>query len=173
VSRPLNARMRAFADAWQGPGTGADAARAAGYSGTSPALRVRASELLRDPRIRARILERLGPHALDAPEVPPADPIAADAPPLVKGKGRGTATERIEISMRIARNPKADPKDRLAAVRLAAELERELPRGSAGLRGGTPSPIALPAPPARSGTPGTPPKLKLVLSDADAERADG
>lgn len=166
--RPLNARMRAFADAWQGTGTGADAARVAGYSGTSPQLRVRASELLRDPRVRARILERLGPHALDAPEIPAADP-QADAPPLVKGKGRGTATERIEIAMRLARNQKADPKDRLAAVRLAAELERELPRGGAALRGGAPPPVAMPVATRPTGKP----KLSLVLSEADEERADG
>lgn len=170
MSRPLTGKARAFADAYAGPGTGSAAARTAGYSGGDHALRVRASELLRDDRIRQRITGRLGPTALEQPTAPevgrkPPPPITG---PLRKGKGRGTATERIELAMAIARNRKNDPKARLMALRLGAELEGEIRTAAPGRR---PTPIAVPVsdpePSAKSGG------LRLVLSAADEERTRG
>lgn len=171
--RPLTAKARVFADSWSGPGTGAEAARAAGYSGTADALRVRASELLKDSRVRQRITERLGPAALEQPEarldagrLKPPPPVTS---PLRKGKGRGTPTERIELAMALARDAGIDPKARIAALRLGAELEGELRTATLGRRS-VRMPDAAPELPAPA--PATKPAagLRLVLNDADAER---
>lgn len=171
--RPLTAKARAFADAWGGPGTGADAARAAGYSGAADVLRVRASELLKDSRIRARITERLGPTALEQPE---ASAGRVKAPPpiigaLRKGKGRGTQTERIELAMALARDRKIDPKARIAALRLGAELEGELRTAAPGRH--APRPVTDPIPLAPAEETPKPGGLRLVLNAADQERTRG
>lgn len=157
--------MRAFADAWQGTGTGRAACRSAGYGGGDRTLDALAPKLLRDERIRARILERL-PHAFDdLPELVPAAERPLE-PGLVKGRGRGTATERVELAMGIARSRKVEPQHRIAALRLAAELELELraPRPARGR-----APLAAPPPASDSSTP-TPSStrgLRLVVSDRD------
>lgn len=170
----LQAKPRAFADAWMphASSTAADvaAARAAGYAGDEASLRTTGARLRRDPRVRARIEARLARpiDELLAAARAAAGPAVDDAPKgLVKGRGRGTATERIEICMAIARSKKNDPKDRLAAVELSAELEGELRRG----RGPVGRPVALPVPePVSAPRPAGPPRLSLVTNDADAER---
>jgi hypothetical protein len=155
--------MRAFADAWAGSGTGTAAARAAGYQGTDATVQVRASQLLRHPGVRARIEARLGAAALAAPEVP-LPSVEAPGPALVKGRGRGTATERVELLMAMARDKKAPVRERVQAIGLAAELEGE--RKPARARGAGRQPmIPLPTAPA---APSSPPKLTLVLNPKDA-----
>lgn len=167
----LNKRQRAFADAWNGYGTGVAAARAAGYRGSAKVLQVTAAKLLKHPGVIARIEERLGRPIAELLKPPASGPELEPPPvptgsPLVKGRGRGTATERIEIAMKIARSSKSADRDRLAALRLAAELEQELrPVRS---RVAAPAAIAAPLPPP---SPARPPRLALVLSDTDQELA--
>lgn len=172
----LRAQARAFADAWA-PGASATAAviaaaRAAGYAGDEAALRTSGLRLLRDERVRARIEARLGRPIdellAEAKAAAPPPAVAQETPKgLVKGRGRGTATERIEIAMALARSKKVDPKDRLDAVELAAELEGELRRGRGGAAGRPALPVPEPAPAPR---PAGPPRLQLVTNDLDAER---
>jgi hypothetical protein len=171
MTRPLTAKARAFADAYNGPGSGSAAARAAGYSGGDHALRVRASELLKDARVRQHITKRLGPGALEQPEVGGAG--VTPPPPVTgvlrKGVGRGTATERIELAMAIARSKDLDPKARIQALRLGAELEGELRTATTGRQ----RPIA-PADASLRPAPAAPaPGLRLVLNPADEERSRG
>lgn len=67
-SRPLSARERRFVDAYCAGGfIGSRAAKEAGFPERSAAQR--AHELLKDPRIRAAIDERISTHALTANEV--------------------------------------------------------------------------------------------------------
>lgn len=165
--RSLNGRQRAFADAYAGPGTGVAAARAAGYQGDAHTLQVAASKFLRHPGIRARIEERLGAAQLEAPPEPPPKP--RDEAGLVKGKGRGTQTERIEMLMRMARRRgelTESDRIRMNVILAAAELEGERrpgvrrdPRSRTGIL------PPLPAP-----DPVQPPKtapLRLVLNERD------
>lgn len=173
----LQAKPRAFADAWApGPSRTAAvvaAARAAGYIGDEAALRTSGLRLLRDERVRARIEARFG-RPIDEllAEAKVAEPAVAQESPkgLVKGRGRGTATERIEIAMALARSKKVDPKDRLNAVELAAELEGELRRGRGGVVGRPALPVPE-APPAPTVRPAGPRRLTLVTNERDAERA--
>lgn len=145
----LNARQRAFADAYEGRGTGISAARAAGYTGNARVLQVTASKLLRHPGIRARITARLG---------------AAPAPKLVKGRGRGTTTERVEILMAMARDKTLTAKERIAAVMAAADLE-----GERGARRIDPAKPVIPPMHGETEPTSTPrPRLTLVMSDDDA-----
>lgn len=175
MTRPLTAKARAFADAYQGPGTGSAAARAAGYSGGDHALRVRASELLKDDRVRQHITKRLGPGALEQPTttggVKPPPPVTGV---LRKGVGRGTATERIEILMSLARKKRLSPEDRIrvSAVLAAAELEGEVRTAGPGRHARTIAPSSDAA--AAEQKPGVPSRgLRLVLSPADEERTRG
>lgn len=160
----LNRRQRAFADAYAGPGTGSAAAREAGYTGSSRVLEVTASKLLRHPGVRARIEARLGAEAVEPAPAP--KPVAPKG--LRKGVGRGTATERVEILMRLARDGKLTAKERIAAVLAAAELEGERGRGRLEpLRPVLPPLPADETPPASSREKG-PPKLALVTNEEDA-----
>lgn len=61
----LNPRQRAFAEQWSGFGTGVASARAAGYTGNPKVLQATSGYLLKQPHVRARIIERLGPRAFD------------------------------------------------------------------------------------------------------------
>jgi phage terminase small subunit len=167
----LRVQARRFADAWAPAAAVAvadvAAARAAGYAGDEASLRVTGARLRRDPRVRARIEQRLG-RSLDellAAARASAAPAVEPKPGLVKGRGRGTATERIEIAMSIARSRKVDPADRLDAVQLAAELEGELHRAK-----GRPATLPLPMPVAPPTAHRAPPRLELVVNDADAAR---
>lgn len=179
---PLTAKARAYADGWAGPGTGVGAARAAGYGGSDRSLTVTSSQLLADPRVRARIVKRVGAEQfakwMAVPEAPLPPAIPPPARPLVKGKGRGTATERIELSMSIGRDKRLEAKERLAGIRLAAELEGELRSGGAGRRvviGPTSAPIGATSTGAPSkGDPakapgGAPAGLRLITNRKDAE----
>lgn len=169
-ARSLNARMRAFADAWNGAGSVLGAMRVAGYAGTERTLYPAATKLLKDERVRARIEARL-PGALAAYEAGPPDappPIAREQDAgLVEGKGRGTTTERAKIGMSIARSKKTDARDRIAALRYVSELEGELRvarpvrgRGAA-VVGASPVP-STPAPAPKRG-------LHLVTNERDKE----
>jgi hypothetical protein len=168
----LNARQRAFADAWAGIGTGVAAAREAGYTGDGRALKVTASKLLRHPGVRARIAARLGDGVLEQAtvEAPATTPARRSVPPggLVKGRGRGTATERVELLMGIARDKKLTPKERIAAVLAAAELEGERGRGRIDPPRAAP---VLPPMPSDRDDPAprrAHPALALVMNDEDA-----
>jgi phage terminase small subunit len=57
AARPLNARQRAFVDAYCGPaqGVGTEAARMAGYTGNDSVLAATAYDLLRVPHVKAAI----------------------------------------------------------------------------------------------------------------------
>lgn len=189
--RALTPKARAFADAYAGPGTGAGAARAAGYAGSDNTLKVTAAQQIKDPRVIDRIIKRVGAEQWGAwfatvPEREPAPPRPPKPTgPLVKGKGRGTSTERIELAMGMGRDKKLEPKERLAALRLAAELEGELRSGGAGRRvilPPTSSPVAPPPAPNEPASP-APPKVRapgkatgeggmvLYLNSRDAELA--
>ena len=171
LPRPLNVRQRVFADAYSGHGTGVAAARAAGYRGDAHTLQVAASKLLRHPGIRARIEERIGAQQLEAPPAPPGP---RDEGGLVKGRGRGTPTERVEMLMRMARRKgELTESDRIRAhiILSAAELEGER-RPSAGRAPGRAAvlpPLAEPAPPAAPRAAG----LRLVTNERDRGLIDG
>ena len=120
----LTGRQRAFADAWDGIGTGKAAAIAAGYTGTAGALEVTASRLLRHAGVRARIAERLGSGAVE-PE--PIEPNASTSP--APETSSGTPSERVAILMSIARDPAIAPKDRTAACVAAARISGEIGPG--------------------------------------------
>lgn len=180
----LRQRARAFADAWapMASSVAADvaAARAAGYEGDDAALRTQGARLRRDPRVRARIETRLlRPIEELLAEAKAAAAAAAPAvasPPargLVKGRGRGTATERIELLMAMGRSKKGSIKERVAAIGMAAELEGELRRGRSGHGPAVAAVAPPPVVPARAtGTSGGPPRLRLVVNDLDAERSE-
>ena len=192
--RTLSAKQRAFADAWQGPGSGVAAAQAAGYGGSPHALGAAAARLLRHPGVVARIELKYGRPLAELRSAPATAPslelarLAAEAaahddggeqlelaidpapPPTpigtVKGRGRGTPTERIELAMEISRDPRASRADRLKALELAAKLEGELTSGRLPR-----APVVLPPPTALEPAARPHPKLTLVLSPEDEERA--
>lgn len=119
----LTGRQRAFADAWDGIGTGKAAAIAAGYTGTAGALEVTASRLLRHAGVRARIAERLGAGAVE-----PAEGLEVSPAPSPEVSS-GTPSERVAILMGIARDPSISPKDRTAACVAAARISGEIGPG--------------------------------------------
>lgn len=166
----LTRKQRAFCDLYAGPGTGTASARAAGYKGSAGTVQSVASKLLRDARVRARITERLGAQALERSTQPTAgDPEAPKPMGLVKGLGRGTATERIELLMKVARSRKSSPLDKVRALLAAAELEGERPRGVVRAR----TPVAVPPPVSVEPASTKPARLALVLSPSDRERSNG
>lgn len=169
----LRDKARAFADAWAPAPRATDAdvaaARAAGYSGDDETLRRQGARLRRDERVRRRIEARLGR---------PLDELLAEArvaatvgtssqtsTGLTKGVGRGTPTERIELLMGMGRSKKAAIRDRVAAIRLAAELEGELRSNI-----GRPAAITIADPPPAAPPSPSPPRLALVTNALDAER---
>lgn len=187
-SRPLNERMRAFADAWNGDGTGAAAARAAGYAGDDATLRPIASKLLRDSRVRARIVERLGPSVLAPPSPPSDDELDVDVgddPPeatptdepdgLQPGAGRGTATERVVLLMEMARDKSISARERVQALALAAELEGERRVGTVRPRRDRPTAPLLPTVPDPTPPPTDPRQrvLHLVMNPQDRKLEGG
>jgi hypothetical protein len=118
----LTEREKRFVAALAAGMTGTEAARAAGYSGKT--LAPYASRLRRKPHIAAE-LEALG---VGAPTgAAPADPAIA------------SPAEQQRLLTAIARDSKADPKDRVRAVAVLHALQRRPPSS------------AEPAPPAPRG----------------------
>jgi hypothetical protein len=66
----LSERQKRFVAAWQGQGSGVDAARAAGYKGDSKTLKVRASKLLTDPAVKRALASRAATATTDSPAIP-------------------------------------------------------------------------------------------------------
>jgi hypothetical protein len=185
--QPLTAKARAFADAYAGKGTGVSAARAAGYTGRPAVLQVTAAKLIAEARVRERIVARVGAETFaswmaTAPELPPAVNLDAGpklpTDPLIKGKGRGTPTERIELLMAASRKllKSKEPdavKVGIAAVLAAAELEGERGRTRrSGFDRPLLSPNTAPAPAPKGDAPPDPPPtppraIRLVMSSED------
>lgn len=188
----LTEKQRRFADAWDPKLPASHASRAAGYSGDRQQLAVVASRLVRNPKVRARIVERLGTSALErapsssrarsaeaSPESPASDPTGPSTgaprseptPPASERRrvpGEGSNGERVALLMRIGRSTKTPPKDRIAALReagkLAGDLERPRERRSRVLPPAEPKLPDVPTAPAPTGRP----RISLVLSPKDA-----
>lgn len=185
TARLLSAKMLAFIDAYAGPGTHVEAARKAGYLGA----KMSASQLLRDPRVRTALLAR--GWRIDDPPHPATPPAATQTPTaagvlpttaagsdpterLREGRGRGTYTERVKLAMRIARDESLPTKDRLAAIKLAAELEGEIKSRA---RVTPPQASVVVTPDAQDQSPADEapkrPVFKLFVSPDDARVAGG
>lgn len=161
----LTEKQQAFADAWAGHGSGARAAALAGFGGTRQQLRSVASRLLRHEGVRTRILARLGPKAFDRPEHDGREGRGVMKPDLDPAADVGTTTERVELLMEMARDESLEPKDRVAAVKLAALICGEI-----GPVRYAPPPPAKPRDPSEPTEPIGPsrPLVRLVTSKADA-----
>lgn len=129
----LTPRERRFVECYAGPGTGAEAAKSAGYSSKSyGALKVAASKLLERSEIRAAIEERAGrAEAARANAEPEAmDGIGEDAQRLVSAyaeslswRSAATACGMTQLEMRAYRRR---PEVQLAAEALLSERRIDL-----------------------------------------------
>lgn len=162
----LTERQRRFADAWNGSGTGAEAARAAGYQGAHKSLKVCASRLLRHPAVRARIEERLGPVAK----------VEAPSEPELAAPSEWSKAQRLEVLRAIATDPKTAARDRVAAVREAARIAGDLDRPHRS-RALPPAPAPkvpdVTAPAGRDGGKAPRARIELVLSAKDRAPNEG
>lgn len=103
-------------------GSGIESARAAGYQGSDNTLRVRASQLLRDPRVRAEVA-RLRLAARSSLAAAPATELVEDpgAPAVIMGLGR-----KLRILASIAESTEQKASDRIRAIELASKLDGDL-----------------------------------------------
>lgn len=110
MTGPLTDRQRAFVGAYKGPGSGAHAARVAGYAGTDDSLRQRASKLLKHPGVSAAIKARRTEAIEEAGATDSAMPLSW----------------KLALLKSIAEDDQEKASDRIRAIELAAKLDGDM-----------------------------------------------
>jgi hypothetical protein len=131
----LTELQRAFVAEYRGEGDGARAARAAGYQGNDKTVSVAVARLLKHPLVLEALEARRAERAAQAAAQPPE-----------ATRTTGTATERLELLMALARDPEVHPRDRVKAIATAAQLAGELGRGRYDLPAAPVVPATTPPP---------------------------
>ncbi len=108
--------------------SGAQAAREAGYRGTSSTLAPLASKLRRKPHVAA-LIKRLRAEAMAAPTQGTTAADLAKPPGAVASSERLTLERKLELLAGIATSAEARDADRIRAIELHARLDGELGAG--------------------------------------------
>lgn len=127
LTRLMQAFAREKVRLGNGRGTGLAAARAAGYQGNENTLRVRASQLSKDPRIRVEMARLRAEAKASASKPARRSPKQRKVSAVALTLGR-----KLRLLAEIAEDQTAKDSDRIRAIELASKLDGELGGGRAG-----------------------------------------
>jgi phage terminase small subunit len=109
-------------------GSGVEAARAAGYQGAESSLKVTASRLMKDPRVRAELARLRN----EAKTLPAASLKRREKPRAIKVAVLNLA-RKLHLLAKLAEDQTAKDSDRIRAIELASKLDGDLGSGRGGL----------------------------------------